>query len=116
VRSKLNPRTYGPAFVATLDGARLRRQRDDIAGLMLDGAWRTLAEIENIFRARGVSYPQASISAQLRHLRKPVFGWYLVEKRRRGRGCTGLWEYRVSVREIPARPEPVQLSLLGGVA
>lgn len=116
MRSRFNPRTYGPAFVAQLDGARLRRQRDDIAALMLDGRWRTLAEIEGAFAGRGCCYPQASISAQLRHLRKPEFGWYLVEKQRRGRGCTGTWEYRVSVREIAARPEPVQLSLLGGVA
>jgi hypothetical protein len=60
-------------------------------------AWRTLGEI-----ARATRYPEPSVSAQLRHLRKSRFGGYRVKKRlRRGdadereiqRGPT--WEYRV---------------------
>jgi hypothetical protein len=60
-------------------------------------AWRTLAEI-----ARATRYPEASVSAQLRHLRKSRFGGYRVRKRlRRGErefqhGPT--WEYRVAGR------------------
>jgi hypothetical protein len=113
---RVRPSQYGPAFVEQLDGARLRRQRDDIAALMLDGVWRSLAEIEGIFRARGVCYPQASISAQLRHLRKIQFGAYTVEKRRRGRGCTGTWEYHVAWPKAAPGRAPVQLSLLAGAA
>lgn len=61
------------------------------------GEWLTLAEI-----AGPTEYGEASISAQLRHLRKPSHGGYCVEKRRRaGRETesgrdTGLWEYQVS--------------------
>ncbi|HEV2195068.1 MAG TPA: hypothetical protein VGR55_05780 [Candidatus Acidoferrum sp.] len=54
-------------------------------------------------------YPPASISAQLRHLRKREFGGYEVEKRQRlsGRVLHGedfgtVWEYRLrGVRRIP---------------
>ena len=81
-------RTFGPAYDPAKDGQRIRKQHEAIRDLMLDGQWRTLVEIEAI-----LSYPQASISAQLRHLRKPKFGSYLVEKRRRNDG--GTWEYRV---------------------
>lgn len=40
--------------------------------------WMTLKELAGKTR-----YPEASISAQLRHLRKPERGGYVVEKRRR---------------------------------
>jgi hypothetical protein len=40
--------------------------------------------------------PQASVSAQLRHLRKERFGAHTVEKRARGERAHGLFEYRVS--------------------
>jgi hypothetical protein len=53
-----------------------------IRDLMLEastrGDWLTLAEI-----AASTEFGEASISAQLRHLRKPRFGHYRVEKRRR---------------------------------
>ena len=39
--------------------------------------------------------PHASISAQLRHLRKEKFGSYNIEKRPRGDRSNGLWEYRL---------------------
>lgn len=67
------------------------------------GVWLTLEEIAE-FTAAG----EASISAQLRHLRKARYGRYHVEKRRRessrnseihARGnpafVTSVWEYRV---------------------
>jgi len=70
------------------DKPRLRKQHEVIKDYMLlVGGWRTLGEIEAATR-----YPQASISAQLRHLRKPAFGSWIVEKRRRG---PGTWEYRI---------------------
>lgn len=54
---------------------------------MSDGVWRTLDQISEV-----TGDPPASVSAQLRHLRKPRFGAYLVEKRYVSRG---LFEYRV---------------------
>jgi hypothetical protein len=53
--------------------------------------WLTLAEL-----AAKTKFPPASISAQLRHLRKPKFGGWLVEKRRREWVTEELvWEYRL---------------------
>ena len=67
--------------------ARLSRQHDTIRDLMRDGHWRSLPAIAAATRA-----PEASVSAQLRHLRKPRFGGYVVEKRH---VAGGLWEYRL---------------------
>lgn len=72
------------------DDVRLRGQIKRVAALMVDGEWRTLDEI-----ARATGDPHASISAQLRHLRKTRFGSHTVEKRSRGDRSVGLWEYRL---------------------
>src|SRR5579862_2568541 len=73
-------------------------QLGTIRALMLQAAargdWLTLTEI-----AEPTEFGEASISAQLRHLRKTRHGRYRVEKRRRRLGesevgrATGLWEY-----------------------
>lgn len=83
----------GPDYREQLDAARLAGQHERIRDLMLDGVWRTLGEIGD-----ALGYPEASVSAQLRHLRKPRFGAYIVEKRRRGEEGAGLFEYRVEAR------------------
>ena len=80
--------TYGPAYVEAIDGKRIRKQHEVIRDFMLGNGWKTLAEIE-----KATLYPQASISAQLRHLRKERFGGFAVDKRRRS---PGTWEYHVS--------------------
>lgn len=80
----------GPDYQHSLDHARLTKQHDRIKAAMLDERWRTLDEI-----AAATGDPAASISAQLRHLRKPRFGSHTVEKRRRGDPALGLYEYRV---------------------
>ena len=56
----------------------------------------TLAEIES-----ALQYPQASISADLRHLRKEAHGSYDVPKRRRVEN-KGTWEYKVNAL-VPAQ-------------
>lgn len=81
----------GPEYVQALDQSRLAKQHERIRDLMRDGVWRSLGEI-----AECTGYPEASISAQLRHLRKPRFGSWRVEKRRRGEQPRGLYEYRVT--------------------
>jgi hypothetical protein len=89
------------------DARRLRSQREVIRDVMLSAAecdtWLTLGELRGLTR-----YGEASISAQLRHLRKQGNGGYDVAKRHRegaaadhtgtdGRGeC--LWEYRIARR------------------
>jgi len=84
------PHFNGPDYEPENDKPRLRKQHVVIRELMLGSKWLTLSEI-----ARKTGYPEASISAQLRHLRKPRFGSYLVPKRRRGDRKNGLFEYTV---------------------
>lgn len=86
-----NTNTYGPDYDEAIDGPRIHTQMDRIRDWMLAiyPVWKTLAEIENVLK-----FPQASISAQLRHLRKKKFGGYVVEKQRR-QADKGTWEYRI---------------------
>lgn len=63
------------------DGVRLGKQLDKIFNIMKDGVPRTLSQIESL-----TGEPQASISAQLRHLRKERFGSHLVDKIHCGNG------------------------------
>ena len=78
-----------------------RRQRDVLCDVMLSArqceTWLTLDELTKL-----THYPPASISAQLRHLRKPQYGAFLVEKRPRavrtilrGEDFGTIWEYRL---------------------
>lgn len=84
------PHFNGPDYVPALDFTRLKGQILRIAKTMLDGEWRTLGEIASL-----TGDPEASISAQLRHLRKERFGSNVVDKRRRGNLGSGLWEYQL---------------------
>lgn len=77
----------GPELTSS-DHSRLTGQLSDIFNVMSDGSWRTLNEIE-----QATKHPQASISAQLRHLRKPRFGAYQVDRRRNS--DEGTYYYRV---------------------
>lgn len=86
--------TFGPAFDRDLDFARITYQMGRILDVMLTQQWYSLAEI-----ATRTGDPEASVSAQLRHLRKPRFGGYVVEKRRRT-AQGGTWEYRLTMREV----------------
>jgi len=79
--------TYDPAK----DKGRLTGQIKRVFACMQDGMFRTLRDIED-----KTGDPQASISAQLRNLRKPRFGAHVVEKRRRN-GVGGQYEYRLYV-------------------
>ena len=103
--------TFGPTYDKATDGERLATQMETILqyvrGMTLGGSWLTLKEI-----ARDTGFPEASISAQLRHLRKPQFGSWRVEKQRRNNRIyslvfdetsernyvevtNGSWEYRI---------------------
>jgi len=80
-------RFNGSDYDPVRDDVRLTGQLLRVWNAMEDGAWRTLDQI-----AAATGDPQASISAQLRHLRKPRFGGHEVEKRHLG---NGLFQYRV---------------------
>lgn len=83
---KFNGSDYDPA----MDDKRLTKQHIRIRNLMLDKKWRTLGEISS-----ETSDPEASVSAQLRHLRKKRFGSFVLEKRPSGKRENGLFEYRL---------------------
>ncbi|MEO8297079.1 MAG: hypothetical protein ABI574_04650 [Burkholderiales bacterium] len=96
------PPTKGkpPAPKARFDGSDYEPGRDDerlqgqlgaIWDLMKGGDWLTLSAI-----SLATDAPQASVSAQLRHLRKERFGGHTVEKRLVKRG---LYEYRLSLAQ-----------------
>lgn len=89
-RSKTAPRFDGAVYDPALDDDRLRRQLGRVWNLMRDGHWRSLQEIAGL-----TGDPETSVSAHLRHLRKPRFGGYRVDKRRRGR--SGTWIYRLDI-------------------
>lgn len=82
----------GPEYQRELDFARLTGQIRRVYDCMKYGEWRTLAEIAAI-----TGDPEASVSAQLRHLRKVKFGAHQVERRARGEREHGLFEYRLLV-------------------
>jgi hypothetical protein len=91
--------------VGEYDARRLRSQREVIRDVMLAAAdcdtWLTLGELRAL-----THYGEASISAQLRHLRKMENGGYDVSKQRRGDAEVGrisadgrgecVWEYRIN--------------------
>lgn len=82
--------TFGPSYDEKLDGKRIATQMKNIFDLMKDGVWRSLNEIST-----KTNYSTASISAQLRHLRKKKFGGYEIQKQRSGNPENGLFVYRL---------------------
>lgn len=77
----------GADYVHERDCVRLTGQLERIFNVIKDGQWRTLNAIE-----AETDDPPASISAQLRHLRKPRFGSHIIEKKHVG---NGLYIYRL---------------------
>lgn len=80
----------------------LKRQRDVLCDVMLAAGtcetWLTLSELSRL-----TGYGEASVSAQLRHLRKPQYGSFVVVKRLRAAAALvcnvelgPIWEYRLS--------------------
>ena len=77
----------GADYHVERDQARLSTQLERVKDAMIDGQWRSLDQIADLAQA-----PQTSVSAQLRNLRKPEFGSWLVDRRHIDRG---LYEYRL---------------------
>lgn len=105
---------FGTGFTNELDHERWRSQHDVLCDILFSaaecGAWLTLSELAALTR-----FPDPSIAAQLRALRTPRRGGYIVAKRRRaptpinssGRvsACkynqgsqNAAWEYQVALR------------------
>ena len=69
------------------DSGRLSAQMSRVWACIKDGQPRTLRQIADMTRD-----PEASVSAQLRHLRKPRFGGHHIGKEHLG---AGLYVYRL---------------------
>lgn len=77
----------GDDYQPVRDDVRLSGQIDRVFKAMKDGEWRSLGDISAI-----TNDPEASISAQLRHLRKARFGGHTVNKTHIG---SGLYKYQL---------------------
>jgi len=80
-------RFNGADYNPERDDVRLTGQILRIWDVVHNGTWYTLKEIHS-----QTGDPEASISAQLRHLRKPRFGGHIVEREYIN---NGLYKYRV---------------------
>ena len=85
------PEFAGADYNRVRDNARLSSQLGRVRQLMQDGEWRSLGEI-----ARLTGDPEASVSAQLRHLRKVRFGAHTVSRRHIG---DGLYLYQLTLNQ-----------------
>ncbi len=86
----------GETYDPDLDGERLGTQLQRVFHLMRDGEWRTPREISAV-----VPGSESGLTARTRDFRKPKFGGHTVNKRRRGEGKRGDWEYQLIVRIEP---------------
>lgn len=87
------PRTFdGISYDHKRDGPRLTAQLDTVRDFMVDhcDSWWTLDELEV-----ALQFPQASISARLRDLRKKKHGSFEVARKYVARGQ---WAYRLAGR------------------
>lgn len=81
----------GSDYLPKRDDKRLIGQMLRVWEVMVDGQWRGLRAISDL-----TGDPEASVSAQLRHLRKPRFGGHTLEKRHNDAGS--FFEYRLIPR------------------
>jgi hypothetical protein len=100
---------YGMGVVDEMDTLRWRPQRQVIRDILLSaaecGAWLTLKEIHDM-----THFPEASIGAHVRGLRKGACGAFLIATRKRIDGKffgvqpqgaeKNIWEYRVESRMV----------------
>ncbi len=105
----------GAEYVPDWDEKRLKSGLGKIFFIMRDGKYRTLDEIEKELKIvdENSRTGQASISAQLRNLKKKDFGEHILNKRRVGDERNGLFEYSliVNIQKPKPKTEPVQNSI-----
>jgi len=89
---KYEPEFNGADYVPSRDWDRLTTQLGRVFNCMKDKRWRTLSCI-----AAETGDPEASVSAQLRHLRKERFGGHTVNKRSNQRG---LYSYQLITKAV----------------
>jgi hypothetical protein len=100
----------GAAYEPKLDHTRLALQIERVRVHMLGVEWITLRELKLALEKKFAPalFPESSLSAQLRNLRKPEYSYRLLKRRRAGAPGpgAGIFEYRL----LPPEPRP-QLGL-----
>lgn len=103
-----SPHFDGETFDSELDKDRLSRQLDIVKEAMMDGKWHTLAELKTF-----TGFPEASISARLRDLRKPRFGMFTIDRKRVSKGT---FAYKlIAPQPLPTVPENTTFTETYGV-
>lgn len=90
----------GSNYDHTRDAPRLTDQMNRVFEVLSTNQWVTLADI-----AAATGDPEASISAQIRHLRKARFGSWDIQKRHNGHG---LYSYRMTGEKTTPSSEPAE--------
>lgn len=81
----------GSTFNPERDGQRLGDQMLAVLAIMSTKQWWTLSQLSMF-----TGFPEASVSARLRDLRKPKFGGYTIEREYVRKGQ---WRYRMVEQE-----------------
>jgi len=90
-------RHFSGAGVETVeDKIRLGKQIDRVLAYINGGEWMSLQQI-----AIGINAPHASVSAQLRNLRKAEHGSYIIERKNEG---DGYFLYRLAGVDLELKP------------
>ena len=92
MNDKHEPHFNGADYVPERDWERLTTQVGRVFTCMKGGQWRTLREISNL-----TGDPEASVSAQLRHLRKERFGSHTVNRKHIR---SGLYKYQLMTTAV----------------
>lgn len=102
--ARTGPNFTGAAYDPELDQRRLALQIERVRLHMLTVEWITLRELKLALEKKFAPalFPESSLSAQLRNLRKPGYSYRLLKRRRAGAHGpgNGIFEYRL------LRPEP----------
>ncbi len=90
--------TFGPTYNQQLDQKRIMSQmnrvRRELEKAAARGEWLTVQQLS----ARTAA-PECSVSAQIRHLRKPQYGNYTITyRRRKGEEHLGTSEYLMRIK------------------
>jgi len=89
-------RFNGPDLKPSIDGARLTGQLNRVFQVMSAGHWLTLSQIRTAIIEKFEKHdPEASISAQLRNLRKTQFGSHTIDRENKG---YGVFAYRLRTK------------------
>lgn len=106
----------GDTYVEDLDQDRLSSQLERVFEYMSNVIGH--ATLFEIIKTTGGT--TASVSARLRDFRKPKFGGHIVNRRRRGSGNNGIWEYQLTINadglSADNKPTPIQIENLGHTA